>query len=620
MKIGPLTRKLTTVYLLLALFGYLTVGCLRQPADVISQSNQKSDNPLITASNSSSFNFFDQKKKVSVQEKPGRVKLGTPTSVPEEQIAQAEHKSEAMQPGPVKISQAAFEDAERQRQEAEAAAQNKPVKRSPADLDDWRSKSLIASARKYPSKLMDACQQNSERIQQASGSISREFSQGIRRLAGTSQPESTSQEKAVTPQEPLREEPNFEQTADDVFRSDELGRYLDQADQQQSADPQLKQLGQELERDLQQTNPVFEDVSQEMRRLQISSIMERARRELKQKNYEYAQFLAEQALETSYRGHVAFGLDEVSPQMLLQQIKEELAAQQPSDLKQTGHSEPQVQSNGGQRVPNFRPSRVHPLKRRATPPQQPEPVKMRPVQPASPGSASDELPLIVPRNMGTTPVQPQQPIRQKSSAGSLSLEPPSFEPTLEAPVELPPIEQPIQQREQPVPQEPSVKLELEEVPAEAPARIELKGPEPAAAPVQPSQTVEKQDEKPAAGPGPQLMLPKLPSVPGDQTSQTGRHRSTQTAPVKFRSRIQDRGAEPSPFVEQKLEEVQAEAGQAGTSLQLDEIEWDLAEKKRPEVKSGWGSLTTLLLVAGGVIIFLLSGIIIVLLRRGTSAS
>ncbi|QDU51498.1 hypothetical protein [Gimesia panareensis] len=628
MKIGLLTRKLTTVYLLLALFGYLTVGCLRQSADVISQSTQTTENSLIAASNSSGFNYFDQKKKVSAEDKPGRVKLGAASPV-----AQSKPTPESMQPAPVKISQAAFEDVERMKQEARATADNQPQKKSAqTPAENWRSKSLISSAKKYPTKLMEACQQNTDRIQQASGAISNDFSRGIKRLVGADQSEPAPE---VLPENQLDfgEKHVPQRTAADEFRADEVSRYLEQADQE-LADPQIRQLGQELQQDLQQSTPVLEDVSQEMRHLQINSIMERANRELKEKNFEYAQFLAEQALETSYRGHVAFGLDEESPQMLLQKIKQELASNQPAALKQTGHSEPLVQSNSGQRVPSFTPSRVHPLKRRATPRTETKPAAPRAVQSAPSPSASDELPLIVPRNMGTTPVQPQQTFtpQQNEPKGSVSLEPPAFEPSQEVPTELPPIEQPVQREAKPVQPEPSIKLELEEAPVEPQARIQLSGPE--AVTREPASVPEPKSEA-SSGPGPQLMLPKLPAVPGDltsqsemngkthatMTSQSGQQRGTPTSNVKFRSRLQERnGEETSPFVEQKRTERREEASQGGAGLKLDEIEWDLAERKRPAVKSGWGGITTLLLAAGGLIILLLSAIIVVLLRRGASSS
>lgn len=626
MKIGLLTRKLTTVYLLLALFGYLTVGCLRQPSDAISQSSQKSENPLIAAKNSSSFNYFEQKKKVSVKDRPGRVKLGTPAT-----FAETKSDPDAMKPAPVKISQASYEDVERQKREAQAAAENKPVKEVPqASAENWRSKSLIASARKYPSKLMDACQQNTQRIQQASGTLGKELTQGFKRITGGAQDQPTGENAS---RDPFRshDEDAPGRTAAGQLRAEEVNRALDQAKQLGPAEAQLAQLGEELQREVEQREveqpgPAVEAVSQEMRRLQINSIMKRARRELKEKNYEYAQFLAEQALENSYRGHVAFGLEEESPQMLLQQIKQELASHPSAELKQAGHSTPRSPSNSDQQEPSFRPSRVHPLKRRAAPRSEIQPARPRSVQPAPQQSGGAELPLIVPRNMGTTPVQPRQPAYQqpKTANGSISLEPPAFGPSQEEPVELPPIEQPVQRETQPVPSQPSVKLELEEVPDEPPARVRLSGPEPA--PDAPVQTPQQNSAAPA-GAGPQLMLPKLPSVPGDQTSHmesNGKTPATMTSSVKVRANPQGlQPAEPSPFVEQDHAGHtghQESAAQGGAGLKLDEIEWDLAERKRPARKSGWGGLTTLLLIAGGLIILLLTAIIVVLLRRGASSS
>lgn len=611
MKLDLLTRKLTTVYLLLALCAYLTVGCLRQPTEVISQSDEKAKKSLIAAKNSSSFNYFEQKKKVSAELKPGRVKLGPPTA-----LAQSTPDPEAEKPGRNQISQASFEESERQKQaEAEATAENKPVKQvAEPTLEDWRSKSLIASAKKYPSKLMNACQQNTERIQQASGSISKELTQGFKRLTGGAQEQSIQKD-------PFLNQIPSDKSADQLLEQ-ELDRILAQSDRRPNQKQPAQSAG-EPERNLRQADAGFGEISQEMRRMQINSIMDRARHELKEKNYEYAQFLAEQALETSYRGHVAFGLDEESPQMLLQQVKTELAMHQPANLKQMGHSDSQVQPSGGQQGAQFTPSRVHPLKRRAQPPAQTQTAKPRTRQLIPQQSGGSELPLIVPRNTGTTPVSPSQPAYQQPprSSGSISLEPPAFGPAEEEPVDLPPIEHPVQRETKRVPSEPAIKLELEAAPDEPPTRIRLSDPEPVAE--EPVNVPEQKTEAPA-GSGPQLMLPKLPSVSGDLTSQTdsnGKTPATMTSSVKVRAPLQEQQpAEPSPFVEQNPAENQASAGQGGAGLQLDDIEWDLEERKRPAPKSAWGGMTTLLLIAGGLIILLLSAIVVVLLRRGASST
>lgn len=613
MKIGLLTRKLTAVYLCLALFIHFAAGCMRQSTEMISQSGQQPDNSLIAASHSSSFNYFQQKQKVSEDEKPGRVKLSATHS--EEQTHQT---AKTMQPAPVKISQAAFEDLERSRQQAEKKA--KPVQKSTETiLENWRSKPLVEAAKTYPSKVIGSYHKGAERIQQASGAISQEVSQGIQRLSGVS--EEKQQARAV--QQSAAEQNKAAMTPRtlvEVYRDEKRSQSVKQ-EHQQKVNSQINQLGKALQKDLAQNASEFEEVTPEMRRLQINSIMDRARRELKKENYQYAEFLAEQALETSYRGHIAFGLDEESPQMLLQKIKKNTVPQPQEDVKSVGHSQPEAQSNSGQRVPNFTPSRVHPLKRRAVAKPEKQPVQPKKVRIQPESSSSDELPLIVPRNMGGTPTQPRQTIRQKQ--GSISLEPPAFEQVEEAPTELPPIKQPVQQKEKPATAAPSVKLELEEVPADTTAKIQLSGPE--AVSKEPAAVPESKQEQ-SAGPGPQLMLPKLPSVPGDLTSQNetgtqrGRVRKTQTAPVKFRSKIQERREDNRAPIAQEIKERREADGQVGTSLTLDEIEWDLTERKRPARKESWGSMMTLLLIAGGLIIALLSAIIVILLRRSTSSS
>ena len=74
-KTGLVKRKLTTVYLLLIVSCYFTVGCLRQPSDVISQSSKKSEDALIASNSSSRFNYFDSKKKNSDKQSAAKVKV-----------------------------------------------------------------------------------------------------------------------------------------------------------------------------------------------------------------------------------------------------------------------------------------------------------------------------------------------------------------------------------------------------------------------------------------------------------------------------------------------------------------------------------------------------------------
>ena len=425
------------------------------------------------------------------------------------------------------------------------------------------------------------------------------------------------------------------------FRTEELVRSLEQIPDQKIPS-QLAQVSADLKQNLEQMQPALDDVNQEMRRLQIDSVMMRAKRELKHKNYDYAEFLAEQALDASYRGHVAFGIDEQSPQMLLQQIKNSKPTQLASSVKGSSkvqaieYDQPNVQTNSGQKAHNFQfqPSRVHPLKRRAvkTPPS----VETKKGQPRPSAGGSDELPLIVPRNVGNEPqtitVQPRKRDvwGEKKRSGGIGLELPSFEEKTEEPLEIPFPGKTVQPESNTAPR-PS--LRLEELPDEPPAKIRLSGPEPTQQEsVQPKsvpvpQEPLKEEAKPEAlsAPGPKLMLPKLPSVPGDLTSQTsqtqgqqatmlnhsGGMQGVQTAPVKFRSKIQERRENGRALSQENQNGPLAE-----TSLTLDEIEWDLDERKRPQQRSAWSGMTTLLLIVGGVIILLLMMIIVILLRRG----
>lgn len=623
-------QNLTTVYLLLIVC-CCTVGCLSQSSDMISHSSNQSDDALIASKKSSSFKFFGSKKSSYGKEQAARVQISGPD--PEEnqislgaeaapsEIELAGHTSQAKDPATI------------QRSKPERITIETP-------LENWRSKSLVESAKKNPVKVAEVYHRKVDQIKGAASSVGRQVSQGIQRVSNT---------VAAPETKPEQNQPDFAEADSNPFRTRDIERTLDQL-QKQDVENQFTELRQELKQDLKQTQPVYEDLNQEMRRLQIDSIMTRAKRELKQKNYEYAEFLAAQALESSYRGHVAFGIEEQSPKMLLEQIQSQKPAtsaaqeQAPSPVEPVQHSEPIVQTNSGQTVNNFQfqPSRVHPLKRRAVPtPKETAPVQPRP-RPAT--SGADELPLIVPRNVGPTPrattIQPRQQRdtwSRKPRPGSISLEPPSFEEQSEEPLEIP-----IPKRTEPdrASSVPSPSLGIEEIPEEAPARIRLSGPEistseptpPKAKPEMraPVKSVETTPEPAApSAPGPQLMLPTLPGPSGDQTSQTesgkgteasmmslsGAKQGVQTAPVGFRSKIQDR------------RENREEAGGprrngplAETSLTLDDIEWDLEEKKRPQIRSAWSGMTTLLLIVGGVIILLLLMIIVILMRRSKSSS
>lgn len=629
-KTGLVKRKLTTVYLLLIVSCYFTVGCLRQSSDVISQSGNQSEDALVASQNSSSFSFFNSNKKKTDKESAAKVKVkgyfpnasqikfGEEAQPPRTEIAEKSLKKDRDTSGGLKKpSQKAVE----------------------APLENWRSKSLVESAKKYPAKVAETYHRKIDRIKQASNSVNQEISNGIQRVSNAIPTTESKQEKTKT-SDPATQSDVAETTP---FRTEELARSLDQI-----SDPkiqsQFSKMGKDIKRDLKEIQPAIDDVTPEMRRLQIDSFMVRAKRELKQKNYEYAEFLAEQALDASYRGHVAFGIEELSPQMLLQQIQSSKPAQQASPTMESSqvqaveHAQPKVQTNSGQAVHNFQfqPSRVHPLKRRAVPTTtSPEPPK---VQPRRSTGGSEELPLIVPRNMGNQPqtitIQPRQRQRDvwgdKKRSGGIGLEPPSFEEQTEEPLEIPFPKKTVTPETSSVP---SPSLGLEEVTDEPPARIRLSGPESAqqesiqqkSVPVQqePLKAVEKADSPTA--PGPKLMLPKLPSVPGDLTSQadqaqgqsarmlnhSGGKQGVQTAPVKFRSQIQERRENGHVLNGENRNGPLAE-----TSLTLDDIEWDLEEKKRPQLRNAWSGMTTLLLIVGGVIIVLLLMIIVILLRRG----
>ena len=115
------------------------------------------------------------------------------------------------------------------------------------------------------------------------------------------------------------------------------------------------------------------------------------------------------------------------------------------------------------------------------------------------------------------------------------------------------------------------------------------------------------------------MLPKLPGVPGDLTSQVKPGRDTSAAPVNFSSKIQGARSEKT-FDNLQDQRSDSERAQSQSSLTLDEIEWDLEERKTTDRAAEWWGMPTLLMIAGGAIILLLLSIIVVLLKRGTSSS
>lgn len=609
-KIGLLTRSLTTVYALVIALCCLMVGCLRTPTEVVSQSEKSPHDPLISSKSNSSFNYFQSKKKSSDDEAVARVKVNEPSSVDHRT-----HTKPVDDTGRVEII------ADTSTRPHYSTEKIRKTVRHPSE--SWRSKSLIESAKKYPSKVSGSYyHRNSDRIKLATryGAVAQSGSSGIRRVSNLkfdSLDHDESTKKKVEAK-----------ISTDQLRSREMNRYFNQLAQGKVSSSRIKQLENELHQDLEHAKPTFEGISDEMRRMQVSSILERAKRELKRENYEYAAFLAEQALESSYQGHIAFGPEEESPQMLLQRIKKNMPANFDSEVQKIEHTNPQIQTNGGQRVQNFQfsPSPVHPLKRRSVI----NPKQMRPQTRPSTDSIQ-ELPMIVPRNMGTDRPQTAKPnVRQQVPASpGISLDSPAFEP-------YPAFEQkPAEQLEIPFPEkttqqetpsrsQPALGLELEEVPDEPPAKVRLSGPEPVHQnPVEDAADLSK--------PGPQLMLPKLPVVPQDLTSQSFGHnqsrqatilnsseqnQSKQSVPVKFQSKktktvqhVQAPGTENSSIAGE------SKSGLNESGLTLDEIEWELDEEKRPERESQWSGMSTLLLIVGGMIILLLSSIIVILLRR-----
>lgn len=606
MKISLLTRNLTTVYTLLIALSCLTVGCIRKPAEVVSQSDKRSYDPLVSSKNSSSFNYFQSKKQSSSNEAVAKVKVNEPSSVdhrahthPEDQTGRVEIVADSTT-SPRYVSESL----------------KKPVRKP---VENWRSKSLIESAKKYPSKVAESYHQKSDRIKLASSSITQGISSGIRRISGkVSDPleQGESEKKKNTS--------NLVPSSRDQFRSGEVSRFFDQTTQKDDlASSQISQLENDLRQSLEHAKPTFEGVNDEMRRLQVSSILDRAKRELKQENYEYAAFLAEQALESSYQGHIAFGPEEESPQMLLQRIKKSVPANLVSEVQKIEHTNPRLQSNGSQKVKNFQfsPSPVHPFKRRSVM----NPKQTRPQQ-SSTGEIQ-ELPLIVPRFMGTDRQQPARPTFREPVPGppGVSLDTPAFEP-YPTRMEIPAQEN-TRQQESDSGSQPTLGLELEEVPDEPPAKVRLSGPEPIH-----QEQVHDIDDNTSKSPGPQLMLPKLPTtVPQDLTSQSVGHNQThqttvlnhseqtqgkQSVPVKFRSKMQETSQDiQTPDMENHPIAEKSKSAPSESGLTLDEIEWELDEKKSPERESQWSGMSTLLLIVGGAIVLLLSSIIVILLRR-----
>ncbi|WP_417378956.1 hypothetical protein [Gimesia sp.] len=599
MKIGLLNQNLPTVSFSLVLLSCITAGCLSQSAEMISQQNGKANEALVASKSSSSFNYFALKEDKSKEEVSAKVKISGTSPV-----------DELEDPTPIELTSHST-PAEKQQAEGNSSQQSlhKPVT---GLSENWRSKSLIASAKRYPAEIAKKFDQKTERLRQASSSISQGISSGIQHISNEAPVDKVAEQDQSQGSSTGRKTQNNSNSANTLANAKEVDRLLAESNQQ-NIRAELTELAKDLHQDLDQTAPAFEDVNQEMRRLQINSIMDRARRELGEKNYEYAGFLATQALESSYRGHVAFGLDEESPQMLLEKIKKEVSSIPPTEVKRVEHAEPGAKSNSGQSVPNFQftPSRVHPLRRRAA--NQPE---IQETQPKVKTGGSDELPLIVPRNLGLQPqkiqIQPRQAeIKQKAPrSGGISLEPPSFDSQPEVELDVPPVKRIEQKKTDTVGSAPALKLELEDVPDELPAKIQLSGPE--AMTEQP--VIEEKRST-----GPQLMLPKLPAVPGDLTSHVTPGRDTSAAPVNFRSKIQ--GARQDQTLKNLQEQNSSGVrSQAQTSLTLDEIEWDLEERKRPSRTAGWWGMPALLMIAGGAIILLLLSIIVILLKRGTGSS
>ncbi|QDT80419.1 hypothetical protein Mal35_38900 [Gimesia maris] len=611
MKIGLLKRSLPTVYLSLVLLSCLSAGCLSQSAEMISQNKEKPAGPLVASKTSSSFNYFAQKADKSKEEVPAKVKISGTYPVDEFEDS-----------SPIELASQATSTVQTSQGEPKSSSQRlqEPGKKPAIEVSEsWRSKSLIASAKRYPAQIAKKFDQNTERVRQASSSISQGITTGIQHISNKSPVETAAVNdltSGASVAAKVEEKPDL---TDSLSSAKEVDRLLAEANQQ-NVRAELTELAKDLHQDLDQTAPAFEDVNQEMRRFQINSIMDRARRELTQKNYEYAEFLAAQALESSYRGHVAFGLEEESPQMLLDKIKKQISLETPTEVQRVQHAEPDAKPNRGQQVPNFQftPSRVHPLKRRAV--EQPDTGK---IQTKAKTGGSEKLPLIVPRNLGTQPqkvrIQPRQSaVKQKPPHyGGISLEPPSFDSQPEEDSRVPRVENPrvenIEKKStDSVSSAPALKLELEELPDEPPAKIRLSSPEAGS-----EQPVTEQ--KKSAGPGPQLMLPKLPGVPGDLTSQVKPGRDTSAAPVNFSSKIQGARSEKT-FEDLQEQRSDSERAQSQSSLTLDEIEWDLEERKTTDRAAEWWGIPTLLMIAGGAIILLLLSIIVVLLKRGASSS
>ncbi len=609
MKIGLIRRNLPKVYLYLVLLNCITAGCLGQSADMISQKNKNATGPLVASKSSSHFNYFSQNADKSKEESSGKVKISGTNPVEE---FQGFHQIPlTTQSTPAAQQQTELTSSKQQLQ--------KPVKKTATGIsENWRSKSLIASAKRYPAQIARKLDENTDRIRQASSSFSQGISSGFQQVSNDVPADAPAHEVAEQGRSQTassgKNESEDSRPDHSLASAKEVDRLLAEANQQNLL-AELSELAKDLHQDRDQNVPAFEDINQEMRRLQINSVMDRARRELAGKNYEYAEFLAAQALESSYRGHVAFGLDEESPQMLLDKIKKQIKSIPPPEVQRVQHAEPAAKSNGGQTVPNFqfRPSRVHPLKRRAV--EQPE---SQGIQPKTRIGGSDEMPLIVPRNLGSQPQKIQiQPgpsaVNQKSPQSSgISLEPPSFDSPTEAEASVPVVEQEVEKKTTAMPSAPSLKLELEEVSEDLPAKIRLSGPETKTQP-------QVMEEKNAAGAGPQLMLPKLPAMPGDLTSQAKPGRETSAAPVNFRPKNQGTAQEKGLENLQK-QRSRGEQPVSETGLTLDEIEWDLEERKKPQDATGWWGIPTLLMIAGGAIILLLLSIIVILLKRGTSIS
>lgn len=615
MKIGLLIRNLTTIYSLAVVLTCLMAGCIRQPTEVVSQSNTDTKNPLLSSKNSSSFNYFQWKKKLPVDEAVAKVKINGASPVNSQVDSEFIEK-----PGRVKLVGHSDESSDIL---SEPKSKQPQKKMAEEKVSSWRSKSLIDSAKKYPARISKAYQQRTDRIRNASHSITRGISSGIERISNKS---ATSSEMA----EPEANLTDSKTAPMDQLRSSEVSHYFDQVADEKSRSGLSKE-----KEDFRQggagLSPISNGLSGELRRFQVTSIMSRAKREFEKKNYEYATFLAEQALELSYRGHIAFGPQEESPQKLLQRIKKHAPPREELSLQKVEHTKPRVQTNGGQIVQNFQfsPAPVHPLKKRTQ-----SNRKKTETQLPETTSSSQELPLIVPRNMGTD--QETIKIRKKKSpvqeplnrSHGISLDSPVFEEKAEEAKKLSIPDQIVPEKQSSVPQ---LDMKLEAVSEEPPAKIQLGGPE----------TIEQKSEKSvqkSTSPGPQLMLPKLPSRDQDLTSQTkqnqssqqttslkhqGQNQGVQTAPVKFQSKIKpNQPQSQQPVNDNRVvgEESSAADTATPTGLTLDEIEWELDQKVQPQLSTGWSGLSTLLLIIGGAIILLLLTIIFILLRRGNTTT